>query len=96
MHEITALRIDPSEREDVLRVVEHAVDQTKDLEQGFPQGCAEGDACLDGAEVRYAAWGSPQEAKAPRDASGQDPDGGWRLLEEQMLALHEWLDGSAA
>lgn len=96
VHEVTALRIDPGEREDVLRVVEHAVDQTKDLEQGFPQDCAVGDACLDGAQVRYGAWGPPQEARAPRDATlGQDPDAAWRLLEEQVGLLHAWLEGQS-
>lgn len=96
VHEVTALRIDPSEREDVLRVVEHAVDRTKDLEQAFPQDCAAGDACLDGAQVRFGAWGAPHAAKATPDATlGQDADAGWRLLEEQVLLLHAWLDGQS-
>ena len=95
IHEVAALRLDPSEREDVLRVVEHAVDQSNDLDQGFPQGCADDDACTDGTQVRYGAWGSPQEAKAPLDAKGQDPDKAWRLLEDQVMLLHAWLDGQS-
>lgn len=92
VYEVQAMRIGADEREGVLRVVDHALDQTADLRQSFPQECQPEAFCFDGIEVRYGAWGKPQEAKAPRGmASVLGPDDGWRLLEDQMLALHDWL-----
>lgn len=88
VHAVHALRLDPGEREDVLRVVQHAVDQAKPLgEPSFD--------CEDCVAPTYWTFGTPQQLAAQAFGSPPPADKAWRLLEEQMLALHEWLDGQS-
>jgi hypothetical protein len=82
---VSALRLDPGEREDVLRVVEHAVQQADRLgEPTFD--------CEDCSAPVYWTFGSPRELADQRFGSPAPKQDAWVLLEDQMQALHEWLD----
>lgn len=85
VHQVRAWRLDPTEREDVLRVVTHAVEQAKPL----PEPTYDCDDCS--APV-YWAFGSPRELERQAFGSPAPDDAAWTLLEDQMLALHEWLE----
>ncbi|MEK6975900.1 MAG: hypothetical protein AABY18_06115 [Candidatus Thermoplasmatota archaeon] len=89
VHAVRAWRLDPGEREDVLRVIEHAVDQLVPLgEPTFD--------CEDCSAPVYWTFGAPQALQEQGFGSPPPADKAWRLLEAQVLALHEWLDGSPA
>lgn len=88
VHTVHALRLDPGEREDVLRVVQHAVDQAKPLgEPSFD--------CEDCVAPTYWTFGAPQALATQRFGNPPPADEAWRLLEQQVLALHVWLDGQS-
>jgi hypothetical protein len=91
VHTVQAYRIDPTEREDILRVVEHAVDQSSDLGGTFQKECPADAACSDGLGVTFYTFGAPQATQAHQEIGGQ-ADAAWRLLEDQVIALHAWLD----
>ena len=86
---VRAWRLDPGEREDILRVVEHAVDQAVPLgEPTFD--------CQDCSAPVYWTFGAPQALTGQRFGQPYPSDTAWRLLDRQMLALHDWLEGSPA
>lgn len=89
VHHVRALRLDPGEREDVLRVVQHAVDQAKPLgEPTFD--------CEDCSAPVYWTFGSPQVHAEQRFGHPHPDDAAWLLLEDQMVALEAWLDDGPA
>lgn len=93
VHEVAAALVDPTEREAVLRVVTHGLQQTDDLDIAATTGC-EGHECEPGARsVVLHAWGHPKESAGDRvqAAPRGQHDAAWRLLDEQVLELQGWL-----
>ena len=91
VHQLHALALDPSEREDQLRVVEHALRSTETLAAQGPPADDPG-LTEDGILVAYWTLGRPQEFRGPH--GGVAPDEGWTLLERQMFALRDWVTGT--
>ena len=91
VHTLQALRLDPTEREDVLRVVEHAVGQSADLPGSFQAGCPADAECLDGLGVAFFTFGAPQAATGEHPSQPGQADAAWRLLDRQFAELEEWL-----
>lgn len=85
VHTVRALRLDPTEREDVLRVFEHAVDQATPL----PEATFD---CQDCSAPIYWTFGEPQRLQAEAFGSPPPDSDAWRLLEDQMQALLSWMD----
>lgn len=94
VHAVHALRLDPSEREDVLRVVEHALRNGKDFGKAG-DSCSDprrDHTCVENDATRIYAWGRPKEVTTHEERDLADrQDAGWHLLDEQMELLHGWL-----
>lgn len=85
VHDLHARRMDPNEREDILRVVEHALRQAEPLpEPDFSD-------CLDCGGLSYWAFGRPRLLEDQRWGPQPPADDAWVLLEEQMGILRTWV-----
>lgn len=84
VHDLHARRMDPNEREDVLRVIENVLRQTEPL----PEPTFDCDDC---GSVTYWATGRPRILDAEQWGHPAPDDEAWRLLEEQMLILRAWV-----
>lgn len=84
VHTLEALRIDPTEREDSLRVVDLALQQAKPL----PEATFD---CQDCTAPVYWTFGSPQALSEQRFGSPPPGSDAWQLIEEQMAQLQAWL-----
>ena len=89
VHTLAALRIDPTEREDSLRVVDLALQQASAL----PDATFD---CQDCAAPVYWAFGNPQAFSEQRFGSPPPGSDAWALIEDQMAALLEWLQHQPA
>ncbi len=84
VHTVEALRIDPTEREDSLRVVDLALQQATPL----PEPTFD---CQDCSAPVYWTFGSPQALAQQRFGSPPPGSDAWTLLEDQMAELRAWL-----
>ena len=94
VHAVQALRIDPTEVEDVLRVIEHAVGQSANLGATYDD-CIGTECPTDGPHSAYVTFGAPK-AVAVRETSPGLPDDAWHLLHEQFAELQSWLERGPA
>lgn len=86
VHALQALRIDPTEREDALRVVDLALQQAKPL----PDATFD---CQDCTAPVYWAFGSPKALAQQRFGSPPPGSDAWTLVEDQMATLRLWTAG---
>lgn len=84
VHDLHARRMDPNEREDVLRVIENVLRQTEPLpDPSFN--------CDDCGSITYWATGRPRILDAEQWGHPAPDDDAWLLLEEQMGILRAWV-----
>lgn len=84
VHDLHARRLDPNEREDILRVIEHALRQAEPL----PDPTFD---CADCGSMTYWATGRPRLLDAEQWGHPAPADDAWHLLEEQMGILRAWV-----
>ncbi len=85
VHDLHARRMDPNEREDVLRVIENVLRQTEPLpEPDFSD-------CMDCGGLTYWAFGRPRALEAEQWGHPAPSDDAWLLLDEQMGILRTWV-----
>lgn len=89
VHVLEALRIQPSEREDTLRVVDLALQQAEPL----PEPTFD---CEDCTAPVYWSFGAPQVFAEQRFGSPPPGSDAWALIEDQMSALRAWLAAGPA
>lgn len=84
VHDLHARRMDPNEREDVLRVIENVLRQSEPL----PEPTFD---CQDCGSVTYWATGRPRILDGEEWGHPAPDDDAWALLEEQMGILRTWV-----
>lgn len=84
VHDLHARRMDPDERDEVLRVIENVLRQTEPL----PEATFD---CQDCGSVTYWAVGHPRTLDAEQWGHPPPNDDAWLLLEEQMVILRSWV-----